>query len=189
MHTESQPSTGPASEGPGAGDPAAAPSQGSRESRIAEIISEFSELFTFARSRWARYAESIHPELRGVALMILQLVVKKHPITATEISQLLDTDKATVSRQITRLRELGFVEATPAEDDRRVILLGPSEKARAEFVRIRSAWADSYHERFTDWDVDELEILRLGLHRFNLSAGTTPLVGPATRCTREQPGG
>ena len=188
--------SGAASGGSGAGrtdpdpDPAAAadPAPATpRDARIAEIISEFSEIFTFARTRWAKYAESVHPELRGVGLMILQLVLKKSPITATEISQLLDMDKATVSRQVTRLREMGFVEAAPAADDRRVILLTPSEEARAEFVRIRREWAHSYHERFADWELSDLERLNLGLHRFNQSTEDPPRDGPAARCTRDHP--
>ena len=31
---------------------------------ISDIATEFAEVFAFARSRWARFAEEIHPELR-----------------------------------------------------------------------------------------------------------------------------
>ncbi|MBK0421656.1 winged helix-turn-helix transcriptional regulator [Leucobacter sp. CSA2] len=157
-----------------------------KDARITEIISEFSEIFTFARTRWARYAEGVHPELRGVGLMVLQLILKKGPVTATEISQMLDMDKATVSRQVANLREMDLVVAEPAAEDKRVTLLTPSPLAQEQFVKIRIAWAESYHERFSDWSMDDLEVLKLGLHRFN-TASTDPAVdGPAARCSREQ---
>ncbi|WP_427869693.1 MarR family winged helix-turn-helix transcriptional regulator [Leucobacter luti] len=157
----------------------------SKDAMITEIISEFSDVFTFAKSRWARYAGSLHPELNGVGLMILQLILKKGPLTVTGIGHMLDMDKAMVSRQITKLRELDFVDAVPSPEDRRVTLLTGSERAKREFKRIREEWARSYHERFTEWSLVDLETLRSGLHRFNDAAEESPQEGPAARCTRD----
>ena len=137
---------------------------------ISDIIAEFSEVFAFARTRWARYAEEVDPELKGVGIMVLQLILRKGPITATGISQLLDMDKAMVSRQITKLKELELIETQPSREDRRVVLLTPSPKAEDLLGAIRQKWAHAYHERFVDWSSDELEHLRAALHRFNASA-------------------
>lgn len=137
---------------------------------ISEIIAEFSEVFAFARTRWARYAEEVHPELNGIGIMMLQLILRKGPITATGISQILDMDKAMVSRQLSKLRELELVETQPAAEDRRVVLLTPSPKAEELLGAIRQKWAHAYHERFADWSPGELEQLRVSLHRFNASA-------------------
>ena len=155
---------------------------------ISEIISEFSEVFAFARTRWARYAEEVDPELKGVGIMVLQLILRKGPITATDISQMLDMDKAMVSRQITKLRDLGLVETEPAPEDRRVVLLTPSAKAEELLGAIRQKWAHAYHERFAGWSPDDLEHLRAALHRFNASAEGLRADGPAARCTRDQHG-
>ncbi|MBL3687831.1 MarR family transcriptional regulator [Leucobacter zeae] len=152
---------------------------------VAEIIAEFSEIFAFARTKWARYAEEVHPDLRGVGMMVLQLVLRKGPVTATGISQLLDMDKAMVSRQISKLRELGLVAAEPAAEDRRVILLTGSERAEEMLDGIRRQWAHAYHERFDGWSPADLETLRAGLHRFNASAESGRPDGPARRCARE----
>lgn len=177
-----------------AADPAASPAEATtaqplgEDEVIAEIISEFSEVFAFARSRWARYAEEIHSDLRGAGMIVLQLIMRKGPVTATGLSQLLDMDKAMVSRQIAKLRELGFVEAEPAEDDRRVILLTASERAGKLLEGIRGQWAHEYHERFAGWSLDDLQVLRGGLHRFNAAseaARQTIPEGPARRCARE----
>ncbi|PRI10187.1 MarR family winged helix-turn-helix transcriptional regulator [Leucobacter massiliensis] len=178
--------------GAGPGEDVAAPSAGdrSREAPIAEIISEFSQTFAAARVRWVRYAEEVHPELRGGSLMVLQTVLRRGPVTATGLSQVLGMDKAMVSRHIAKLRELGLVDTEPAPEDRRVILLTVSATAEEVLGRIRERWAHSYHERFANWSVEELEQLREGLHRFNASSEAPPLVdGPATRCARGHGGG
>ena len=83
-------------------------SDSQRESAIPEIIAEFSQVFAAAKSRWARYAEEVHPELRGPGMMILQTILRRGPITATGLGSMLDMDKAMVSRQVAKLRGLGL---------------------------------------------------------------------------------
>ena len=151
---------------------------GTNHDGISDIIAEFSEVFTFARTRWARYAEEVDPELKGVGIMMLQVIQRKGPISATGISQLLNMDKAMVSRQIAKLRELELVDTRAAEEDRRVLLLTPSAKAEELLSAIRQKWAHSYHERFAGWSPDELEQLRASLHRFNASASSEPPLTP-----------
>lgn len=152
---------------------------------IAEIIAEFSEVIAFARSRWARYAEDVHQDLRGVGLIVLQLILRKGPLTVTGISQMLDMDKAVVSRQISKLRELSLVDAEPSPEDGRVVLLTGSAHAQELIDAIREKWADAYHERFSGWTAADLEQLRANLHRFNASADhTVARDTPSGRCVR-----
>jgi len=153
---------------------------------IAEIISEFSEVFAFARTRWARYAEEVHGDLKGVSMMLLHAVMKKGPITATAIGQALDMDKAVVSRQIAKLRELELVDAEPAPEDRRVVLLTATDLAKQHLDAVRESWAHDYHARFDGWSLDDLERLRHGLERFNEASDEFRLSGgPAARCARQ----
>lgn len=156
-----------------------------RDDIVADIISEFSEVIAFARSRWARYAEDVHADLRGVGLIMLQVITRKGPLTATGIAQMLDMDKAVVSRQVAKLRELGLVEAEPAAEDRRVVLLTASSHAHELLDGIRVKWADAYHERFVGWSAAELDHLRSGLHRFNASADLQLPDSPSGRCLRD----
>nr|WP_279543872.1 MarR family transcriptional regulator [Leucobacter ruminantium] len=119
----------------------------------------------------------------------MQLVLKKGPVTATGLSQMLDMDKALVSRQVAKLRELGFVETEPAPEDRRVVLLTATPMADELIEQLRERWAHLYHERFGDWSVEDLAQLRAGLHRFNSSAHDVRVEGPAGRCARDHGGG
>ena len=155
------------------------------EARITDVISEFSEFFAAARSNWARYSEEVHPELTGAGMIIMQFIVRNGPVTATGICQIMRMDKALVSRQVARLRELGFVHATPAEEDRRVMLLTPSDEAKRVMGLVKAKWAHSYHDRFADWDIEEIERFRAALHRFNTSADRE-VNGPAGRCAKDR---
>ncbi len=151
---------------------------------ITGIIAEFTDVFAFSRTRWARYAEEVDAEVSGVGMIVLQFITRKGPLTATGISQMLDMDKSLVSRQLARLRELGFIETVESPEDRRVQLITASEKAIDLIGRIRKLWANSYRERFEGWSADELESLRAGLHRFNASAADPRNDSPAVRCAR-----
>lgn len=150
---------------------------------VAGIITEFTEAFAFSRTRWTRFANEVSAELSGVSMLVLQIVFRKAPITATEISQLLEMDKSLVSRQVSKLRELGLVETTEAPEDRRVQLLTVSTSATELLDGVRERWANAYRERLADWTDAELETLRAGLHRFNASAeGGSAQYGSMSRC-------
>nr|WP_209706697.1 MarR family transcriptional regulator [Leucobacter exalbidus] len=136
-----------------------------------EIIAEFSETVAFVRGRWARYAAEFHPELKKAGIAMLQVIRRNGSTTATELCQLLDMDKALVSRQITKLRELGLVDAAATPEDRRVVCLTASDQAVEFLDGIRVRWAETYRERFTDWSVEDLQQLKIGLRRFNQDQG------------------
>ena len=155
-----------------------------REAVISEIISEFSQSFAAARTRWTRFAEEVHPELRGPGMMLLQTILRRGPITATGLGSLLDMDKAMVSRQVTKLRSLGLVDAKEAESDRRVILLTASEIAHSAIEGMQARTSADYLVRFADWSEEELTQLQTLLHRFNATAEDIRAEGPATRCAR-----
>ncbi len=157
-----------------------------REEVVAEIIGEFSQSFATAKTRWTRYAEEIHPELRGPGMMLLQTILRRGPITATDLGGILDMDKATVSRQVTKLRALGLVDAREAESDRRVMLLTTSEAAHTAIEGMRARTSADYLERFAGWHDSELSQLQSLLHRFNTTAEDPRSNGPAGRCARKE---
>lgn len=163
-------------------------SDSQRESAIPEIIAEFSQVFAAAKSRWARYAEEVHPELRGPGMMILQTILRRGPITATGLGSMLDMDKAMVSRQVAKLRGLGLVDAKEAESDRRVTLLTASPAAQAAIEELQARTAEEYSARFAEWSDKDLAELHRLLHRFNATADELRGDGPARRCAREAEG-
>lgn len=138
-----------------------------REQRIADIISEIGEVLAFARTQWTRDAATLHDELRGVSLIMLQMVRRKGPLSSTDLSQMLDMDKASVSRHVAVLRELGLLDTEPSPEDRRVQLLTVSHEGMSLLGKLRERSADAYRERFAEWSDADLDLLHSGLHRFN----------------------
>lgn len=151
---------------------------------VASVIAEFSQVFAFARTRWARYAEEVDPGLRGVGMMVLQTILRRGPVTATELSQLLDMDKSVVSRQVATLRGLDLVEAEAAAEDRRVILLTATPDAETTVDRLLAQTSRDYQARFVDWSDADLQTLNELLQRFNRSSGAV-VDSPAHRCHRD----
>lgn len=158
------------------------------EEAIAEIIAEFSEVFAFARTRWTHYAEEVHPDLRGVGMMVLQTILRKGPVTATELGALLDMDKSVVSRQVAKLRHLDLVVAEPSAEDRRVVLLTSSGRAQEAIDELHTRTALAYGERFDGWSGAELGQLQALLRRFNRASERQHGDGPAARCARRRSG-
>lgn len=154
---------------------------------VLDVIAEFSEVFAFVRSRWAGYTEQIHPELANGSLFVLQLILRKGPISATELGHRLRMDKATISRQVALLRKLELVDTQPAAEDRRVTLLTGTELARTRLAEVRGKMSEDYRRRFEGWQTEELDQLYELLHRFNRSSDELESVAsPSARCTPEQ---
>lgn len=141
---------------------------------IMGIVAEFSEVFSFVRSRSSRYASQIHPELKGTSIFVLHTVLRGEPITATELAQHLDMDKAMISRQVTLLRRLGMIETEEDPQDRRSSLLRSTELSRARIAQLRRKMSADYQARFADWSDAELGDLREKLRRFNDASDTLP---------------
>ncbi|MEB4615385.1 MarR family winged helix-turn-helix transcriptional regulator [Leucobacter sp. M11] len=134
---------------------------------VVGIVAEFSEVFSFVRSRSARYARRIHPDLKNSGIFVLHTVLRNEPITATELAQRLEMDKAMISRQVTLLRSLGLVETEPDPTDRRSTLLRSTELSRSKVAELRRQMSADYQARFADWAPEDLTALRDSLRRFN----------------------
>lgn len=132
-----------------------------------ELIAELTALYSQARTNWVRAAEDVHPQLKGLGLLMLQMIARRQPITATEIGSILDMNKAAVSRQLSRLREMNMVSCVDSAEDRRMTLITITQVGLDLLDELRGRSADNYRERFADWPESDLEQLLTLLHRFN----------------------
>lgn len=150
---------------PEAQEPAADP--------VPQIISEFSAVFTFVRTRWFEFLSDLHPEMSRGLVPTLLTIERHGRVTATDLTELLRTDKTMVSKQVACLKKQGLVDAVPSEEDRRVVFLSVSPLAEERLALVRGKLADQYRARFSDWSDDEIHALRNALHRFNQSEELT----------------
>ena len=80
-------------------------------------------------------------------------------LSQEEIARGMYVNKSTAARVIANLEKAGFVERKPSEEDRRRLLLYPTDKALEELPKIREivrGWNDYLLEEFTEEEKEAL---------------------------------
>jgi DNA-binding MarR family transcriptional regulator len=80
-------------------------------------------------------------DLTAAQWLVLSLLRGRPDATLTEISDAIDYDPSGLSRAIYALRERHLVNARPAQDDRRSIVLSVSESGRSLQSKVESVLA------------------------------------------------
>jgi len=128
------------------------------------------ELFTLlavtAKSR-RTMAAKLDEELPPAAVPVLGMILKLGNTTQSEICEHLMTDKATLSRLVTRLEELDLVKREVDETDRRVFNLLPTDLAKQRWHGWLQTWRDDLRERINKWSDSDLSHLTGLLERLN----------------------
>lgn len=124
----------------------------SREESV-EIIQR--ELTAFARRARATAAR-LHPQLSLVSFTLLAHLQDMGGCRATDLAAHYMLDKSTVSRQVTALEKLGFVERRPDPDDHRVQVLHPTPAGYAALREAHASRREVFRERLADWPEEDL---------------------------------
>lgn len=128
------------------------------------------ELFTLisvtAKSR-RTMAAKLDEKLPPAAVPVLGMILKSQHITQSEICEHLMTDKATLSRLVTRLEELELVRREVDATDRRVFNLLPTDLAKERWHGWLQSWRDDLRERINKWSDSDLDHLTGLLVRLN----------------------
>ena len=128
---------------------------------------EIALLLRRARVISERLAGELHPDLDGSAYGLLALLQDLGPLRAGDLVVRLGQDKSTVSRQVTRLVELGLVDRTADPVDGRAQVLAPSSEGSARLARIRAARRARWEADLSDWPTDDVATLAELLARLN----------------------
>lgn len=83
-------------------------------------------------------------------------------LSQEELARALYVNKSTAARQIAHLEKAGYVERRPSPDDRRRLLVYPTEAALALLPRLREIigqWNDYLLEDFTDAERLQLQTM------------------------------
>jgi DNA-binding MarR family transcriptional regulator len=109
--------------------------RGTLEEAIAEVEEQLGVVVGRARLVWKDAATQVHAELKPVGYKILSTIVRLGETNAYVLSDVLETDKSIVSRQVRMLEEAGLVISRADDKDRRAHVLAPTAAA-IERVRI-----------------------------------------------------
>jgi DNA-binding MarR family transcriptional regulator len=97
---------------------------------------------------------------------LLARIGRYGPIGVVELADRTARDHTTISRQMTRLEELGLIERQPSAKDRRVREAMVSRKGRAMIVALNEARERLANRILVDWSDADLDQLRRLLRRF-----------------------
>ncbi|MHB9859124.1 MarR family winged helix-turn-helix transcriptional regulator [Streptomyces sp. YIM S03343] len=144
-------------------------SPGGAEREFLSLERELTVFLRRARSNQAEMAREVHPELEPAAYGLLVRLEECGRQRATELAAYIGVGKATMSRQLRALEDLGLVAREPDPADGRAWLVHLTEEGRGRYRRVREARRASYVHRLADWDPREVAELARLLNHLNRS--------------------
>jgi len=115
-----------------------------------------------ARANSGEMAREVHPDLESSAYGLLVRLDECGRQRATELAAYIGVGKATMSRQLRALEDLGLVAREPDPADGRAWLVHLTDEGRARFRTVREARRARYVRELAAWDrVEVAELARL----------------------------
>ncbi|WP_225823275.1 MarR family winged helix-turn-helix transcriptional regulator [Streptomyces naphthomycinicus] len=128
---------------------------------------ELTVLLRRARANQGEMAREVHPDLESSAYGLLIRLDELGGQRATELAAYIGVGKATMSRQLRALEELGLIAREPDPADGRAWLVTLTEEGRRRVGTVREARRARYVRQLAHWDRHEVSELARLLHELN----------------------
>ncbi|MFF4831859.1 MarR family winged helix-turn-helix transcriptional regulator [Streptomyces sp. NPDC001315] len=137
------------------------------EREFLSLERELTMLLRRARANQGEMAREVHPDLEPAAYGLLVRLEECGRQRATELAGYIGVGKATMSRQLRALEELGLVTREPDPADGRAWLVALTPEGRSRVGKVREARRARYVNQLADWDRGEVAELARLLHQLN----------------------
>ncbi|GAA2965116.1 MULTISPECIES: MarR family winged helix-turn-helix transcriptional regulator [Microbacterium] len=136
-------------------DPAA------REHRAAvdRLEGAISELISRIRKFYAQIADEVSPGMLPGTFKLLATIGRIGPTTSSTLAHRLTADKGMISRQISELESLGFIERTADPDDRRSRLISLTAEGRKRLDAARAPYERMLSHTLAEWPTESIDDL------------------------------
>ncbi|MGW0768815.1 MarR family winged helix-turn-helix transcriptional regulator [Streptomyces sp. NPDC002671] len=128
---------------------------------------ELTVLLRRARANQGEMAREVHPDLESSAYGLLIRLGEQGGRRATELAAYIGVGKATMSRQLRALEELGLITREPDPADGRAWLVTLTDEGRRRVGTVREARRARYVRQLAHWDRREVAELARLLHELN----------------------
>jgi DNA-binding MarR family transcriptional regulator len=128
---------------------------------------ELTVLLRRARANQGEMAREVHPDLEPAAYGLLIRLEECGSQRATTLAGYIGVGKATMSRQLRALEELGLVGREPDPADGRAWLVALTDEGRRRVGQVREARRRRYVSQLAHWDRHEVAELARLLHELN----------------------
>ncbi|WP_326846782.1 MarR family winged helix-turn-helix transcriptional regulator [Streptomyces kaniharaensis] len=139
----------------------------SDEEALLAVEREVALMFRRGRARVAELSRRVHPELEGMAYSMLGYIEQAGRVRVTDVGLHFAVGKATVSRQIRALEELGLVAREADPLDRRAAFVSLTEDGRRRYLTARDVRMRRVREVLGGWSQEDVVRFAELLHRFN----------------------
>ncbi|MCX4746777.1 MarR family transcriptional regulator [Kitasatospora sp. NBC_01287] len=133
---------------------------------------EVALMFRRGRARSAEMSRLVHPKLEGLAYSLLAHLSEAGQVRVTDVGAHFGVGKATISRQIKALEELGLVARESDPLDGRVSLVSLTEDGARRYWRAHEHRIASFRAMLGAWEPAELAQFARLLARFNETVAT-----------------
>ncbi|GGS99171.1 transcriptional regulator [Streptomyces cinerochromogenes] len=128
---------------------------------------ELTVLLRRARANQGEMAREVHPDLESSAYGLLIRLDELGGQRATELAAYIGVGKATMSRQLRALEDLGLIAREPDPADGRAWLVTLTEEGRRRVGTVREARRARYVRQLAHWNRTEVAELARLLHELN----------------------
>ncbi len=141
--------------------------QASGEDAVRRIEQELVVLIRRVRRNMTRQAHAVDPGLHAGGYAVLLSVLEHDALRSKDLAEVLDVDKAVVSRQVAHLEGLGLVARTSDPADGRAQLVALTSEGRHRLETVRGRDRAEFARRLADWPAGDLTDFADLLTRYN----------------------
>jgi len=120
-----------------------------------------------AQSSGTSIARRVHPELDASAYPLLAYIAERPGARGSDLATFFGVGRATVSRQLSRLVELGLVERTVDPEDSRGQRITLTPDGAARFDRARTSRVAMLEGALATWDTEDVAQLARLLNHYS----------------------
>jgi DNA-binding MarR family transcriptional regulator len=120
-----------------------------------------------AQSSGTSIARRVHPELDASAYPLLAYIAERPGARGSDLAAFFGVGRATVSRQLSRLVELGLVERTVDPEDSRGQCITLTPDGAARFDRARTSRVAMLEGALATWETEDVAQLARLLNRYS----------------------
>lgn len=136
---------------------------------VASLEQELRVLIRRAQSKGAVLAHLVHPELDASAFPLLAHINQRPGTRGSDLAAHFGVGRATVSRQLARLEELGLISRRVDPHDTRGQLISLTPEGEKRFNAARTARVEALGHALENWSPADIQRLADLLHRYSAS--------------------
>ncbi|QTE29695.1 MarR family winged helix-turn-helix transcriptional regulator [Pengzhenrongella sicca] len=134
---------------------------------VPQVERELGLLMRRARSASAAMSQQLHPDLESSAYLLLTYVGRQPGVRSSDLAAHIGVGRATISRQVHKLEELGLLRRRPDPQDARGQLLELTDEGAHVVTTTQDSRRRWLRSALTSWSTEDVTTLAASLAHLN----------------------